>query len=402
MRFVGLVSGRVLARGLAALLQAALLILLARAFPPGVFGTFAAAYGMAIIGAAVLGFGASTRIIRLRAETDPGVIAGLFVLRMTGAILGSLMGAIVFIWQPSAGYAVLVGVAFSVADSVVEFAQAYFAGVERHGISASLPVTLRLLQVATVLSLTWASEPTIAYAVTATSLAVSISCGVLLIRTGLLQERSSMHRRALATLARSSSGYWFAGVVANIRQLEPVVLLGTGSAALAGQYSLVTRLANPLLIVPATLQLIFVPRLVASLEDAKLLRAAMKRLWTVSAGYSIVLLAAAPLIAILLPTVLGPEYEGTFALALAVIAASSLSTLAYVVQIQFIAIGKPWRSSLWIAVYSLLGVAALAVLAGTSPELVWVVPPAAQAILLITLVVVSLRDPNIRTTFRAR
>lgn len=401
MRFVGILSGRVLARGFAALLQAALLILLARAFPPDVFGAFAAAYGTATIGASVLGFGASTRVLRMRVETDSSVSGGLFVLRMAGAIIGSIGGAVVLIWVPWAGYAVLAGVAFSVADSAVDFAQAYFAGAERHAISAALPVVLRAAQVSTVLPLAWALEPAIAYAVSATSLAVSLGCGGLLTRVGILQDRMSVNLNALATLAQSSSGYWFAGVVANLRQLEPVVLLGWGSAALAGQYSLVTRLANPLLIVPATLQLIFVPRLAVSLEDRKLSHEALRRLWLVSFAYSAFLLASAPLIALLLPIILGPEYNDTFVLTLAVVVASSLSSLAYVVQIQFIAVGKPWQSSLWIAVYSLLGIAALGILSATLPELVWTVPPASQALLLVTLIVASRHNSGIRHAFHA-
>lgn len=392
MRFLALFSGRVLARITAAVLQAVLLILLARELAPSLFGVFASAYGAGVLGASLLGFGASTRILRANAEADTALAGDLFRLRMFGAAIGSLAGAMVLPWAPSASVAVLVGVAFAAADAVIEFGQAYFASAEEHALSAGLPVALRVAQVGTVLAFARSSDTIIAVAASVTSAVVACACVILLLRSGLGRRTRQQYPGSLTQTARSSVGYWFAGVVANVRQLEPIVLLGAGSATLAAEYSIVTRIANPLLIVPATLQLIFVPRLSALLSDGHQFGVVMRRLWVVSALYCGLLVITSPVIAFCLPLVLGPDYEGAFPLAIAVVAATGLSSLSYVVQIRFITIGEPWRSSRWIAIYSLLGVGLLAALAGANGNMIWIVPLVTQALLFATLLLESGRS----------
>lgn len=393
MRLAKVLSGRILARIIAAGLQAILLILLAREMAPALFGVFAAAYGVGTLGASLLGFGSSTRILRAKAEADAALADGLFKLRMIGACFGALAGALCILWSPGAGAAVLLGVAFAASDAVIEFGQAYFASTESHAISAGIPVALRVGQVGTVAASAALSDNSVSYAVSICSILLAGGCIVILVRSMARQQTKTESGSSLLRALRGSAGYWFTGAVANVRQLEPIALLSAGSAALAGEYAIVTRVANPLLIVPASLQLIFVPRLASLLHERTKFDIEMRRLWVVSAIYAVLLVVSAPLIAMLLPLVLGSAYDGTFALTIAVVAAAGLSSLCYVVQIRFIAHGQPWRSSLWIAIYSLLGVGALAIIAAAGGTMIWTVPLATQTLLLATLLLVARRTP---------
>ena len=89
------VAGRFVARLAAAVVQAVFLLLLARSLGPSQFGELAVAMAVGVIVGTVLGLGAETRVLRVRAEQCPDRVAGALArVRVAGTALALLVSLV--------------------------------------------------------------------------------------------------------------------------------------------------------------------------------------------------------------------------------------------------------------------------------------------------------------------
>lgn len=376
---------RVASRILAAIGQAGFLLIVAGSVGAATFGEFAVVLGVGTLSAALLGFGASSRILRIEGEADAGQLAGAFwVVRSVSAIVAF---SLAFTVGAVAGFEVLAvagAAALAASDAVLEYSQALLAGRLRETVSASLPVVQRVSFL--VAAAAFVSTPELLFAAVIVVAVAWFGIGVVLTRS------SVPGLGAVLASLRSSTGYWGNGLVANLKQLEPLAVSAVASPTFTGQFSLVARLVNPIQIVPASLQFVFVPRL-ASTFDQHDFRAQLRQLSTICIAYGCVVVVASPLAASLLPLLLGPDYADTFVIATATIAAAGLSSATFIFQIYFIARGKPWPVT-WVNGLGggLAVVLLVAVGAASGGDLIWVCPIIAQLCMLVGLWVLWRRD----------
>lgn len=370
-------------RVLAAGLQAIFLFMLARILSPAGFGAFSVALGIGTFVAVILGWGASTRVLRICAELDsPGLVADLFLLRLgtvVFAVAGSLSAVLFGLDWEIAWLAALL----AAGDSIGDFGQAKLAGRERFGRSACLVVAQRAIPAMALVLAIEANWPV------NSTLYVALSLTFLL---GLIVafERINDFQTLIPT-ARSSAGYWFASSATNLRQLEPAVIASTVGQFGAGIFGIATRLTNPLLIFTSALQTIYTPALSRALGSQDFEKV-FRKLLSISVLYALVLLIAAYPAAGVAIRLLGVEYESVKPILIALVVASALSAVTQSYMYRMIAEGRPSRAAVVIATVTLFGLGGfgiVGVVVGMAG--IWIIPILVQLFMLVGVILISKR-----------
>lgn len=374
----GRVLSRVFARALASGFQALTLVLVARVVGPSQFGVFALTLSIGYIVSSVVGFGASTRVLRLSAESDQvGLAATLFAIRAVGSVL-TFSATILIATRWGFSSAIVAGAALAASDLMVEYTQAHMAGSGHLRLSSVLVVVQRGFVASVVLITYLLSQFDFWWFALATLL-------VLLLALVYPIRRLVRPTKVWATV-RDSGGYWAASLVGNLRQGEPLVVGAVLGTAATGGYAVASRLTNPLLIFTSALQTVLVPELARSRGTLRF-QATFSRLlrWSVVSGLIISL--SAPLIAAGAVLLLGPAYAEARAIIIAMVIATGFSAVSQAFQCRFVALGRPGTSAAVIGASTILGLGLIWVVgANFGAAFLWVPPLVTQIILLAGMV----------------
>lgn len=357
---------RIGARGLGSALQAGSLVIVAREAGPGSFGTFSIAIAAGYLVSALTGMGASTRILRVAAEPDGASLGDvLLAIRLMGSAITLAFGFVLIPFGVPF-WAALAAAVWVASDQLLDYAQAYFAGHGRQTISSSIVVGQRLVPFVGLAVLALCGQFNYAW-LAGFALFVAVA-GVTPLVAGASRPRH------VARILRQSAGYWVAGLVSNLTQLEPIVLRLVAPSSVVGLYAIAARLTNPLTILISALQTVLVPELSKQLGRT--------RFWTVyrwflgiSALYALLLSLASPLIASFAIWILGEEYAPARALIVSMVIASGFSALAQAFQARLIAEGRPFVTAWVVGAGVVVGLAFMLVFVGSvGSRYLWVYP----------------------------
>jgi len=383
-RLGGDVSLRVGARIGGAAMQAATLLLLARALGPSSFGVLAVFTSTGMLLTALACLGSSTRVLRLRAEPEAEAIEpALFWIQAAGSVLvlvGLLAAAVV---TASPGPAV-VGALLAFSDQQMEFRVSHLSGQVRQS-AASLTIILQrglaLLAVGAAALLSLPVLPLVGAAFVAVAAVALVGAPA-----------RSVPARAVLRFARSSLGYWLSALVINLRQLEPLVVSASGGVGTAGLYAIAVRVSNPLTIVVTSLQAIAVPEM-ARADGRAQFRRMFRLMLGVALLYGAVLVVGSPLVAEGFLRVVGPQYEGARTLVTVLVVCAGLSAVSQALQARLLAAGRPATSAWIIGGATAIGLVVLAVTSATGgASYLWVAPLVTQLLILAALSVVPVRE----------
>lgn len=389
-RLGGHVVLRVVVRLGSAGMQAATLLLLARELGPSSFGTLAVLAATGTLLCSVANLGASTRVLRVGAEggTDEergSLAASLFWMQALGTavMLVGLVVASLVLDDPAPA---LVGTLFAVTDQQAEFTVASLSGHARQTAASVMILVQRGLPLLCL------------GAAVVLGLPVLGPVGAAVLVVGTLAVTWAPVRRvpaaAVRRAARSSVGYWFSGLVLNLRQLEPLVVSTLGGAGAAGLYAIAARVSNPLTIVVTSMQAVAVPEM-ARARDEREFRRTFRLLLGVAVAYALVLVVASPLVASAFLWIVGPQYAGARTLVTVMVGCAGLSAVSQALQGRLLALGRPGTPAWIIGIATVIGIAVLAVTSGIDDgRYLWAAPLTAQSIILVALALVPVTMPG--------
>lgn len=361
-------------------MQAVTLLLVARMVDPANFGAFAGLLGAGATCAAILGIGASVRVLRLSAEPAAEAVASNLAWLRLGGSLATFALVAVSGWIASSVVEIAIAAAgMSAIDLLADYAQAYLAGRNRQRASNVVIVVQRTFPLAFVIV---AYLSNVGYMVFAwLSLAQLGSLAIcLFIITPILNRPVELFRTVSSTF-----GYWMANIVGSIRNLESTVVASAGELLAAGAFGVATRIMNPLLIPAAAIQTVEMPKLAAS-RGAEDLRVGRQRIMIAALVCGGGIIVISPLVATGLVWAVGTGYKDLFMIALGYSVAAGLATVVAGFGTFLIAAGKPQVVAIGVGVTNLLDLVLLAVLASTGrTEFLWIVPPLAHALQILLI-----------------
>ncbi|QTE28899.1 oligosaccharide flippase family protein [Pengzhenrongella sicca] len=295
-------------RGIGSLLQAAVLILLARAVPASVFGLVNAVIGIVGLVLVVTGLGMSTYVPRARAlGRSADVAAALRLNTISNVVTGLALAGAIVAWTSWGGLPV--GLAIIGASLALERNVDTLLGVPIADGDSRTPAVSMLLRrsvsLAALLAGMWAGlEPLWAYGA---GLLLGAVAGQLHVRHVLDVDRTT-GRSPTPDVLRQAWPFLVSNVTAQARTLDTAIVAATLSAASAGLYAAAAKLVQPLLLIPQTVGAVVTPH-AARLEP----RAARRLGLRLSAVFCASLAPIVPLMLVAEPLVvfvMGDAYAG--------------------------------------------------------------------------------------------
>ena len=296
-----------------ALLQAASLAVLARQIGPPEFGEFAVWYGAAVVLQAVLNFGLTPLLVRMRAAGDrePDVAAILRFCRR-GSVLAGLVGLLACLTLVAAAglpaYVVLLA-GWVVVDNLVETYLAIPLADGRAWENASSLIFRRAILFAVLISgVSLGLDPSAFYGV---GLLLGSLASLLLVARSLKRgPQTAASAMGVRSIAAEAKYFWTNSVVTQARNLDVVVvsLVATGGATV-GYFAAASRLTSPLRIVPTSFAAVLMPAAVRALRSGQY-KSAVRATVAVCAVSSLGFLCVGLAVPYVLPRLLGGDYEG--------------------------------------------------------------------------------------------
>jgi O-antigen/teichoic acid export membrane protein len=308
LQFMWVSGGKILA----ALIQAATMLLLVREVSPAEFGFFSAVYGVITIPQTLLDLGLPSLIVRQRARNAHdgivttalklnNVLAMLMslLLLVTGILLALTVDPDYWLLLPLAVWAAAernadawLGVVLADGDSWINVTNLV---LRRLG---SLVLFVLLTRFATM-------EPVLALAV---GFAVGATLSWMFAHVFVAKRLVPATPATLRSLVRMSYPYWVESVASQARNLDVVFTSIVAGQAQAGFYAASARLTNPLRILPNSLATILLPA--ASKRDASNIGGLLKLVVVATAGFALLYGGGAALVPWAVPVFLGPDYTG--------------------------------------------------------------------------------------------
>ncbi len=298
----------------AALLQALLFILAARAVPPAEFGLLAAMLGVTTLLQTIFDMGVQTFTTRERAARgDVGAIATALRFNARTSVLlavvaaGIIVGA-ALIFDPAFALMLPLAVWVSAERTADVRLTISFADGDVRGNAINL-LSRRTLAILLFLALVFVGiEPLLSYAVAVAVAAVGSSVFANLYVRGRVTAPPDMTYRQLM---RASWPYWLNSVATQARNLDSAITASFAGAVQAGFFSVASRLTSPLRILPTTLSSVLLPNAAKSdgsrSETLALLRLAGLA-WAATTALYVALILTAPWF---VPSLLGADYAGS-------------------------------------------------------------------------------------------
>lgn len=296
------------ARGLYAVSQAVLLILLARDVGPQTFGVMAAFVAAHTFVFLLAGMNTPTFVTRETALGD--VSAAVASIRantrvMAVAIVTALTSSLVLLGAPLLMAAVAGNAIALWSDRMTDNRLAIAYGERRIGTPATTLALRAALPLALYLALTqWGVAALLSFAVArAVAGLASQGIGVLLIR--LPRGTAAMPARdvliAQVPLATTTA-------MGAIRTLDSVVVIALAGAATSGVYSAVSRIVSPFNTLAVAAAPVLIPR--AAVADSRTVRRMLDGLLVIGLVLSGATILLLPFTELLVVTVFGPEFSG--------------------------------------------------------------------------------------------
>jgi O-antigen/teichoic acid export membrane protein len=313
LQFLWVSSGKIIA----ALLQAAIMLLLVREVSPAQFGFFSAAYGVITIPQTLLDLGLPTLIVRERArDARDGIVTAalklnnLFSIALSALLLLTGLFLAVFV---DAQYWLLLP--FALWAAAERNADAWLGVVLADGdswINVTNLVLRRVLSLGIFVGLsTWtATPPMLAIAL---AFAVAAALSWFFAHVYVSQRLVPSSRHTMSQLVAKSYPYWINSVSSQIQNLDVALTSAFAGPAQAGLYAAAARLTNPLRILPNSLATILLPA--ASKRTSSTIASLCKLVAGATAVFGMFYGALIVLMPWAVPVFLGGDYAGaTFAL----------------------------------------------------------------------------------------
>lgn len=296
-------TGLIGARLSSAVLQAGLLIVLARTLGIEEFGRYAIVMAIGAITLGIADLGLSTRALRMTRDESDGLHFTVMAVALLQAalvffvVLGT--GALVTGSSVAAEF-VIVGALYAATEIFVNIAQNLAFGEQRRGRIEFIMISRRLLPFAAVL---------IALVIDQASVLPALGVGFLLAAVVAATASGPFRpgRLHLGVLLRPAVHYWTAGIWAMFQQFDvPIIGRFFGDAA-AGAYSAAFRLASPVHIVTSLIVSSTVPAITRCDDESGKYALAVK---AVQGGGAWALLVGvlSPITLWLGPLLLGPSF----------------------------------------------------------------------------------------------
>ncbi len=308
LQFIWVSGGKILA----ALIQAATMLLLVREVSPAEFGFFSAVYGVITIPQTLLDLGLPSLIVRERArDARDGIVTTALKLNNVLSMLMSLLllvTGILLALTVDADYWLLLP--FAVWAAAERNADAWLGVVLADGdswINVTNLVLRRLGSLVLFVLLTRfaAMEPVLALAV---GFAVGATVSWVFAHVFVAKRLVPATPTGVGTLVRMSYPYWIDSVASQARNLDVVVTSIVAGQAQAGFYAASARLTNPLRILPNSLATILLPA--ASKRDSSTIGGLLKLVVVATAGFAVLYGGGAALVPWAVPVFLGEDYGG--------------------------------------------------------------------------------------------
>lgn len=298
----------------AALLQALLFVLAARAVPPAEFGLLAAMLGVTTLLQTVFDMGVQTYTTRERAaHGDVGGIATALQFNARTSLLLAVVAAGIV-----AGSAWLIDPAFWLMLPLAVWVSAErtadvrltisFADGDVRGNAINLLSRRALAIISFVTMGALGVEPLLAYSIAVAVAGLASSVFANLYIRGRVTAPPSLSYRELLD---ASWPYWLNSVATQARNLDSTITAAFAGAVEAGFFSVASRLTSPLRILPTTLASVLLPNAAKSDGSRRqtwmLLRLAGAALALTTTLY-IALIVSAPLF---VPLMMGEDYVGS-------------------------------------------------------------------------------------------
>ncbi|MDD7930676.1 lipopolysaccharide biosynthesis protein [Microbacterium thalli] len=295
----------------AALLQALLFVLAARALDPREFGLLAAMLGITTLLQTTFDMGVQTFATRERAaHGDVGAVATALRFNARTSVLLAVVGAIVIAvagWTLNSSFFFMLPLAICIsaertADVRLTIA---FADGDVRGNAINL-ITRRAAAIALFLPLVMVDvEALLSYSIAVALAAIGSSVFARVYVRGRVNAKPDMTYR---DLLRASWPYWLNSVATQARNLDSTITAGFAGATQAGLFSVASRLTSPLRILPTTLSSVLLPNAAKSVgsrrETLSLLKLAGIA-WGATTVLYLVLVVTAPWF---VPLLLGADY----------------------------------------------------------------------------------------------
>nr|WP_279432479.1 oligosaccharide flippase family protein [Labedella endophytica] len=300
-------------RVIAALLQAAMLALVARSVLPEQFGLLSALLGVATFAQTASDLGIATFVLRERArEPDsPAVAAGLRVNQWTSLALAITSVFLI------AGGALLIDPLFWFMLPLAVWAAAERNADTRVGLAvadgrAAISVINLVVRRASALVVFAALTLLGLHGVLAYSIAVALAgLGSAVWANYYVRRHISALPSSMRLAIRSARPFWFNSAAMQARNFDATIVGLAGGAVAAGLYSAASRLTVPLQILPTSMATVVVPASIRAVRDGLSLRPLARSLVATTGlmvAFSAALILVVPL---LLPAILGDAYQGS-------------------------------------------------------------------------------------------
>ncbi|SCY47049.1 Membrane protein involved in the export of O-antigen and teichoic acid [Microbacterium sp. LKL04] len=371
---------RIAAVGLAAIVQAVSLLVIARGAGATLFGVFSIAFSIYILCSAVTGLGLNNYALRLNyaSRKAPDVLRSMIAWRTIAILVllvliacagviseKSLAGTGPFIWLAGAAGA---------SEQVSDLTQGILSGRREVLKAAIFLVAQRLFALAGVI-----------VGLLTTDVALWAGLGFVgssvLAAAPWLRYIGRPHRMRLTF--KGASAYWGATVTSSASQLEPTIVGLFGNAATAGFYSLGVRLAGPVNLVTNAVVTIAVPQMSASDTATKRsIYKKMRKFAIASAGAAVVIATPA---AWVVEHALGPGFSGSAPFVAALVIAAAVSGISRTAQAFLYSIDRARPAALAIGTGTCVTLATLAISGWVSPVGLPLAPILGQLITMVAI-----------------
>lgn len=332
-QFAWVSAGRVVA----ALLQAVVLALVARAVSPTEFGFLGVFLGLAAVAQTFTEMGIATFIIRERAANPQSgdIAVAMRFNTFSSAVLSVLTGIVLLIagfaaateWLYLLPLAIWIGAERN-ADARISIALA--DGDAR--INVSNLVGRRALATVILLGLIVAGvDGLLSYSI---ALAIAAVLSSVFANRYVRERVSPRSGSSFRSVLAESRAYWIHSVATQARNLDVPVVSAVAGATAAGFYSAGSRLTNPLRILPYSLASVLLPEATRAHRSGRSLRPSLVLAGAMGLGVTLLYIALIPLTPWLVQTVLGSQYLGAIAVVQVVLLGMPFAagvTLAHVI-----------------------------------------------------------------------
>jgi O-antigen/teichoic acid export membrane protein len=318
-------SSLILIRVINALMQFGTLALIARSVSLADFGGYSASVALGTVTGGLLGFGLSTRVLRIQAESSREVLLSASRVTALSALFVGSASYLYGVVQGSGSWSwALAGGAYVASELFCNLMSSMLFGEQRRRrAEAGMLLRRGLPFLLVTLAALWWPNLVFEFA-TAGYLVAAVSLRVLVGRLPWGGWR-------LRLLIRGSWQYWMTSIWSTAQQLDVVIITSLLGLSAAGGYGAAFRLASPIHIVTTSITSLMIPEL-SKLRDGSARKMAARPYLLLGLGYAGIVIALSPVAAWVGPVLFGNVYA-PFAPLFAVLFVNSAFSVVNQIQV---------------------------------------------------------------------